>query len=638
MTSKQIAIGIDLGTTYSCVGVWQNDRVEIITNDQGNRTTPSWVAFSEERLVGEAAKNQATMNPENTIFDAKRLIGRNYTDQAIQKDLKHFSCEVINKNGKPYFAPTYKGEKKSFSPEEISAMVLGKMKETAEAYLGTAVTDCVVTVPAYFNDGARQATKDAGVIAGLNVMRIINEPTAAAIAYGLDKISDGKERNILVYDFGGGTFDVSLLNLSDGVFEVKATAGDVHLGGEDLDQILVDYCLAEYKKKYKVDISDNKKVRRRLHTACERAKRTLSSATTASLEIDSLYEGNDFCLTLTRARFESLVGEKLSKTMEPVYQVLKDAKMDKGSIDEIILVGGSTRIPKVQSLLKDFFGKEPCTGINPDECVAYGATVQAAILAGIDSEKTANLLLLDVTPLSIGIETGGDTFTVMIPRNTSIPTKKKQVFSTGVDNQPRCTIKVLEGERKRSKDNNCLGSFDLEGIPPMPRGVPQISVSYDIDANGILTVDAEVENASGSKKSLTITNDKGRLSQEEIDRMISDAEKYKKEDELFKEGKDALNMYENLLHTTKSNLPEGTENSEDIEPVKKKIQEELDWISVNQQAPKEQTDSRMSDFNDWMKENSVSLHKEPEGGVEGAPFADVSATPTEDGPQVEEVD
>jgi len=630
MTETKRVIGIDLGTTYSCVGTWENDRVEIITNDQGNRTTPSWVAFSQERLVGEAAKNQATMNSENTIFDAKRFIGKKYDDPTVAGDIKHMSCDVINKNNKPMFSVTFKGEKKEFSPEEISAMVLDKMKSVAEAYLGGPVVDCVVTVPAYFNDAARQATKDAGVIAGLNVLRIINEPTAAAIAYGLDKCQDGKEKNILVYDFGGGTFDVSLLNLSDGMFEVKATAGDVHLGGEDLDQILVEFCIQEIKKKNKVDISNEKRARRRLHTACERAKRTLSSATTASIEIDSLYQGIDFMMTLTRARFEDLTGDVLKKTLDPVIQVLADAKMDKSKVDDIILVGGSTRIPKVQSLLKDFFNKEPNTGINPDECVAYGATVQAAILAGIESEKTANLLLLDVTPLSIGIETAGEVCTVMIPRGTTIPCKKKQTFSTFSDNQPRCTIKILEGERKRSADNNVLGSFDLDGIPPMPRGIPQIAISYDISADGILNVSASCENASGVAKSLTISNDKNRLSQEEIDRMVAEAEKYREEDDKFKEQRDAHNMYESLLYTQKSNLPESKDN-DNLDGIKNKIDEEIQWLAMNQNASKEEIADRQSQFQDFLKENSVEPPR-PEGTPVPPPEA------SEDGPTVEEID
>lgn len=627
MTDKKV-IGIDLGTTYSCVGTWENNRVEIITNDQGNRTTPSWVAFTEERLVGEAAKNQVTQNPENTIFDAKRFIGRKFTDKNIDKDIKHLSCRVINKNEKPSFRVTYKGEPKEFSPEEISAMILGKMKSVAEAYLGSDVKDCVITVPAYFNDAARQATKDAGVIAGLNVLRIINEPTAAAIAYGLDK-DTSKEKNILVFDFGGGTFDVSLLNLSDGVFEVKATAGDVHLGGEDLDQILVEYCMEEFKKKYRVDISNEKRARRRLHVSCERAKRTLSSSTTACIEIDSLFQGKDFTMNLTRAKFESLVGDVLRKTIEPVVQVLSDAKLGKADVDDIILVGGSTRIPKVQQLLKEFFGKDPNTGINPDECVAYGATVQAAILAGIESDKTSNLLLLDVTPLSIGIETAGDVCTVMIPRGTTIPCKKKQTFSTYADNQTKCTIKILEGERKRSADNNILGSFELEGIPPMPRGTPQISITYDISADSILNVSAVVENASGVSKNLTITNDKNKLSKEEIDRMIHEAEKFANEDAEFQKQREAFNMYEGMLYSQKSNIPQDQKDNPDVQVISQKIEEELNWLNYNTNAPADEINDRLTKFQAFVKANTKDVPVPP------AP----PSTPDEDaGPAVEEID
>jgi L1 cell adhesion molecule like protein len=633
-TASKYVIGIDLGTTYSCVGTFQNDRVEIISNDQGNRTTPSWVAFNDkERLVGDAAKNQATMNPENTIFDAKRFIGRKYDDPSIAKEIAHLSCKVINKSNKPYFEVKYKDEIKIFSPEEVSAMVLGKMKEIAEAYIGESAVDCVITVPAYFNDACRQATKDAGTIAGLNVLRIINEPTAAAIAYGLDKCQDGKEKNILVYDFGGGTFDVSLLNISDGCFEVLATAGDVHLGGEDLDQIMVEYCLGEYKKKYKEDISSEKRVRRRLHAACERAKRTLSSSTTATIEIDSLYKGNDFLLTITRAKFESLVGHLLSNTMKPVEQVLEDAKLSKHQIDEIVLVGGSTRIPKVQQLLKDYFNKEPCTGINPDECVAYGATIQASILGGIKSDKTSNILLLDCIPLTIGIETSGDVATPMLKRGTTIPAKKTQTFSTYADNQTEARIVILEGERYRSKDNNILGSFQLEGIPPAPRGIPQIHVTYDINANGILNVTAEVENAQGAKKSLEIQNDRNRLSQEEIDRMIAEAEKYKADDEKLKETKEAMNMYETLLYSTKTNLPQ--EDKEELREFKKKIDEELDWCTSHQNASKEEITHRQEQFQEYVKENSEAIPQPPNGQM---PFNPNTTTTDSSEPSIEEVD
>lgn len=631
-----VAVGIDLGTTYSCVAACQHGKVEIIANDQGHRTMPSYVAFTQtEHLVGDPAKSQASLNPRNTVFDAKRLLGRKYGDPTVQEDVKHWPFTVVNQEGKLKVQVSHKGKQRTFYPEEISAMVLAKMKQTAESYLGCSVSQAVVTVPAYFNDAQRQATIDAGVIASLQILKILNEPTAAAIAYGLNnKSPEDRSRNILIFDLGGGTFDVSILSAEDGIFEVKATAGDTHLGGEDFDKRLVDYLAEEFKKKHKGDILQDKKAMQRLKMACERAKCTLSSCSSASISIDSLHQGMDFHTTVTRARFEDLCSNLFRATLRPLERALKDAQMKKGDIKDIVLIGGSTRIPKIQKLLRDYFrGKELCQGINPDEAVAYGAAIQAAILTGNQAPTMQNMFLLDVTPLSLGINTQGGVMATIIKRNSPLPNKETMEFTTTEDDQDTILFMVYEGERALTKHNHLLGTFTLKGIPPAPCGVPVIAVTFSIDENNILTVSAK-DMETGNTSHLTISDTRGRLGREEIEGIVQKAEEFRAHDVSQQEKIEAINSLESCTLELKRAAEE-----EVLDVAAKRRMLELcetttSWLEGNPLVEKEECEQRQRDLEEtWESICNTLVSNERAAAAEGTPGEDQVESGRKDPPE-----